>query len=129
MEGQSGFFQGARNPRVGDYAQINQAESVTTTYNVVYQRRKKKIVPIEHNSKEINPDDIIYCKRISSEDLVMHIEQRPTTTMENCSALTVQKIKFRKEVHAAEILQYSGSVFTVYTFEPEDREDKETLKT
>ncbi|KAL0564387.1 hypothetical protein V5O48_017660, partial [Marasmius crinis-equi] len=130
MEGQSSFFRGARNTKVGKYAQFNKAKTVLNTYNVTTRRREKQsIVPIKHNSREINPEDIIYDKLISSEDLVLHIELGPTTTTEDRSVPRLRKVKIRKEAYSAEIVQCKGRVFTVYMFKPEDREDKETLKT
>ncbi|KAL0563496.1 hypothetical protein V5O48_018572, partial [Marasmius crinis-equi] len=79
---------------------------------------------------EINPEDIIYRKQISSEDLELHTERGPSTTMDNCSAPRLRKVKIQKRVHTAEIVQskFVGRPFTVYTYEPENEEDEETMK-
>ncbi|KAL0577430.1 hypothetical protein V5O48_004558 [Marasmius crinis-equi] len=122
------FFQGAREIRIGDHAQFINAETVTTIHNHESQRvESERVVPIEHSSREINPEDIIFRERISSQDLELRIKRISSTSGAGSSPMPM--VKFRKEVYIAEIIQFAGRLFTVYTFEPEDLEDHEASRT
>ncbi|KAL0569539.1 hypothetical protein V5O48_012427, partial [Marasmius crinis-equi] len=127
MVEQSNFFQGAQHTNIRDYAQFVNAEYFTTNHYHRSRQEVGSIVPIEHRSKEIDPEDVIYRRRISSQDLEMHIEG--TSSSSSRKGLAMRMIKVRREVHTAEIVQFAGCSFTVYTFEPKDNKDEETLKT
>ncbi|KAL0573462.1 hypothetical protein V5O48_008489 [Marasmius crinis-equi] len=140
--GSSSFFQHANHPTIGDFTHFYQAETVTNNNNNIHtyggtvvmsdqMERKKKIVPIEHNSKEIDPDDIIFQNLVSKQDLDMVIKQPPLKD-NNPFQARIQagraKVKITRTVYTAEIMHLGDRQFTVYMFEPKANKDEEALR-
>ncbi|KAK1222692.1 hypothetical protein PQX77_014457, partial [Marasmius sp. AFHP31] len=126
----SQFFPRATNIRLGDNTVFQHVEGNVNNYcNHTSSRGQDedRIMPRQHEFREFLKGDIYLREQTWSEEteLVIRIPSR-----ENCPyQRDMQKrVKVTKKFHTATIFQHGDQKFTVVTFEPKDKKNKETIR-
>ncbi|KAJ8079749.1 hypothetical protein PM082_016571 [Marasmius tenuissimus] len=89
----------------------------------VYER----LTPIQRRFREILQGDIILRSQAYSGSIEMEIEQKLKSTNPFRPRIEVKTVKIRTKVFHTELVGYNTCKFTLFTFEPENKGDKEAV--
>ncbi|KAJ8079805.1 SCF ubiquitin ligase complex subunit cdc4 [Marasmius tenuissimus] len=86
-----------------------------------------RLLPTKGRLREIFAGDIILRKEIWSQE--MEVIERPLRTTNPFRArLAARAVKVQKKFYTAEIVQHQSRMFTMVSFEPENKKDREIIR-
>ncbi|KAK1227636.1 hypothetical protein PQX77_009359 [Marasmius sp. AFHP31] len=82
------------------------------------------LMPIQDQYREFGRGDIIIRSEVHSSEMVMTIAPRlkPTNPFR-----PVKTVKIRRKMYSVELVNFHNCKFTLFTFEPENNEDKKMV--
>ncbi|KAK1233184.1 hypothetical protein PQX77_003672 [Marasmius sp. AFHP31] len=102
---------------------------VSNSNVTVYGKQTSEtLMPNQGQYDEVRRGHIIQRGQVSSEDIEMVIQRPLKQTNPFRNRVVARTINIKKQQYTAELVQYNGRMFTVIVFEPEDTEDKDTIK-
>ncbi|KAK1217971.1 hypothetical protein PQX77_019357 [Marasmius sp. AFHP31] len=124
----SRFLHRARNTRFGHHAVLQHVEGNIVNHNYINscEQEEDQIMPRQNEFREFPKGDIYLQEQTWSEEteLIIQIPSR-----DNCpyQREVKNRVKVTKKFHTAMIFQCGDQKFTVVTFEPKDKRNKETI--
>ncbi|KAJ8079737.1 hypothetical protein PM082_016559 [Marasmius tenuissimus] len=90
---------------------------------------RNRLMPIQDRFREIRQGDIILRNQVYSGVMEMTIKQQVKSTNPFRPRVKVRTVKIHKKAYSVELVEFSNRKFTLYVFEPENNENKETVAT
>ncbi|KAK1224260.1 hypothetical protein PQX77_012838 [Marasmius sp. AFHP31] len=92
-------------------------------------RDRKSLLPIQDEFREIRRGDIALLDEIYTRDTKMAIEHLiKSTNPFRKSVVAVRTVSIRETAYTAKIVSFGDRLFTVVVFEPENKEDEDSVK-
>ncbi|KAL0060076.1 hypothetical protein AAF712_013152 [Marasmius tenuissimus] len=88
---------------------------------------RNRLMPIQDRFREIRQGDMILRSQVYSGMMEMTIKQQFKTTNPFRHRVEVRTVKIHKKAYSVELVEFSNHKFTLFVFEPENKEDKEIV--
>ncbi|KAJ8079791.1 hypothetical protein PM082_016613 [Marasmius tenuissimus] len=132
----SQWFQNAQNVSIDGSPLFQHVEGDMVTHISHYHaghgsssmQDRQAMLPVQNQYREIRRGDIDLQTQVWSEDMKMIMERYIATTNPFRKRAELTAVSIRKKVYTAQIIDLGERLFTVVTFEPENKEDKQIIQ-